>query len=315
MDAKVARPTKMNKRVRRTGVGWLIMLAISLGSHETTGAARTLVSNQESPTDMAAPAESRSRPISSELAPEALEFIRGIVLHLLPPKFDDDDGWGDEKRIQSGVHVRVDDGKLKTSRRWTEVNHGSWLQASGALVEPETTFQLHAARLDAPVAGTQRYEVRIAARLKITGRQQQWSYGLLLWSISADAVADVSLHVVFEVNTTIVKTGEGTRLRFAPNVTHAVARLDSFDLRRISHAKGSVVQEFGNGLERLIRLYVDRENKDLAAKINKAIHKKAERLEIPFEIGGWLLPPDDTVGDKAVRRPKSVQSARQDCFR
>lgn len=251
----------------------------------------------------------------AELAPEALQFIRGIVLLLLPPRFDDDDGWGDEARIQSGVNVRFDDGKLKTSRRWKNVNHGSWTQASGTLIEPEKTFQLQAARLDEPDKDTQRYEVRIATRLRVTGRQQQWSYGLMLWSISADAVADVSLHIVFDVKTEIVKTDEGTRLRFTPTVTHAVAKLDSFDLRRVSHAKGSAVQEFGNGLEKLIRLYVDRENKDLAAKINKAIHKKAERLEIPFEIGGWLLPPDDTLGDKAVRRPKSVQSARQDCFR
>jgi len=273
-----------------------------------------------------APPDDAVTPVSrAELAPEALEFIRGIVLLLLPPEFEDDDGWGEETRIQSGLNVRFDDGKLKTSRRWKNVNHGSWTQASGTLIEPEDTFQLKVARLSTgtvpeghPAAvdkDIQRYEVRVATRLRVTGRQQQWSYGLMLWSISADAVADVSLNVVFEVNTEIVKTDKGTRLRFTPNVTHAVARLDSFDLRRISHAKGSAVQEFGNGLEELIRQYVDRENKDLAAKINKALHKQPERLEIPFEIGGWFLPSADTAADRGLRRPKSVQSARQDCFR
>ena len=240
-----------------------------------------------SPPDEAAP-----QPNCAELAPEALEFIRGIVLLLLPPKFDDDDGWGDETRMQSGVNVRFDDGKLKTSRRWKNVNHGSWTQASGTLIDPVHTFQLKAARLDDPDKDTQQYDVRVATRLRVTGRQQQWSYGLMLWSISADAVADVSLHVVFEVNTQIVKTAEGTRLRFTPKVIHAVARLDSFDLRRISHAKGSVVQEFGDGLEKLIRLYVDRKNKDLAAKINKALDKQADHLEIPFEIGSWFVPQE-----------------------
>ena len=88
------------------------------------------------------------------------------------------------------------------------------------------------------------------------------------------------------------RTISKARLRFLPNVTHAIARLNSFDLRRISHAKGRAVQEFGNALETLIRLYVERENRDLAAKINKALLRKADRLEIPFEIGYWFLTGD-----------------------
>ncbi len=223
-----------------------------------------------------------------ELPEEGLQFIRSIALLLLPPKFEDDDGWGKEARIQSGLNVDFEDGRMKTSRRWKSVNHGSWLQGSGELVDPEKTFTLKAAILPDSSDKTRRYEVRVSTRLSVTGRQQQWNYGVMLWSISADAIADVSLHVILDVTSEVVTTDQGVRLRFQPNVTYAAASLDGFSLRRVSHAKGAAVREFGEWLERLIRMRVKRENKELATRINQAIRKKAERLEIPLDIGGWF---------------------------
>ncbi|MBC7967588.1 MAG: hypothetical protein H7Z17_16865 [Fuerstia sp.] len=223
---------------------------------------------------------------------EAIDFIRGIALLLIPQEFDDDDGWGDETRIQSGLNIRFNDGQLETNRRWKHVNHGSWLQATGKLVDPEERFLLSAARLPEPEKGTQRYDVEVSARVRVTGRQQQWSYGVMLWSISAEAVADVNLHLTLDAKSEIVQTDKGTRLRFIPKVTQAEARLTNFSLRRISHLKGKPVQEFGDLFEKLIRKRVDRENKNLATRINKALEKKRERLEIPFDIAGWFNAAD-----------------------
>lgn len=227
-----------------------------------------------------------------EIPREATDFIRGIALLLIPPEFEDDDGWGDEKKIQSGLNIRFNDGRLQTNRRWKHVNHGNWLQATGKLVDPEERFQLNAARLPEPQEGTQRYDVEVSARLRVTGRQQQWSYGVMLWSISVEAVADVALHLVLDVKSEIVQTDRGTRLRFIPVITQAEAQLTNFSLRRISHLKGKAVQEFGDLFERLIRKRVGRENRNLATRINAALEKKRERLEIPFEIAGWFNAVD-----------------------
>jgi len=236
-----------------------------------------------------------------ELPEEGLQFIRGIALLLLPPKFEDEDGWGNETRIQSGLEVDFEDGKLETSRRWKNVNHGSWLQGSGELVEPEKTFHLSAAVLPDSGEKTNRYEIHVSTRLRVTGRQQQWNYGVMLWSISADALADVSMHVVVDVTSEVVTTENGVRLRFEPNVIDAGARLDGFSLRRISHAKGAAVREFGDWLEKLIRIRIKRENKNLAARINKAIRKKPDTLEIPLDIGAWFGFPEGNAGE-----PKSA---------
>ena len=242
-----------------------------------------------------------------ELPDEALQFIRSITILLLPAKFEDEDGWGEETRIQSGLNVAFEDGRLKTSRRWKNVNHGSWLQGSGELVEPEKTFRLEAAMLPDPGEKTHRYEVRVSTRLRVTGRQQQWNYGVMLWSISADAIADVSIRVIVDVTTEVVSTDEGTRLRFQPNVAEAAASLDEFSLRRISHAKGAAVQEFGEWLEQLIRMRVERENKDLAARINKAILKKPDRLQVPLNIGEWFGWNQGSVKDsESESKPEAL---------
>jgi hypothetical protein len=223
-----------------------------------------------------------------DLPEEGQQFIRSVALILLPQKFDDEDGWGDEKRIQSGLNVDFDGGKLKTSRRWNMLNHGTWLRGSGELVDPVNTFTLRAIQLPDPDEGTQRYEIHTSAKLQVNGRQQQWNYGVMLWSISADAVVDLSLHAVLDVKSEVVTTDKGARLRFVPSVTQATAKMENFRLQRISHLKGTVVQAHGEVIEELIQMRLRRENKDLPARVNKAIQKKADRLEIPFDIGGWF---------------------------
>lgn len=238
------------------------------------------------------PAARSIKPGRHDLSPDAVSFFRGIALLLIPSEFDDDDGWGDKTRIQSGLKMRFEDGLLRTSRRWKHVNHGNWLRASGKLVDPEDTFQLHVAQLPDPEPNTKRYDVDVLARLRVTGQQQLWTHGVMLWSITAEAVTDVELHVVLDVKSRVIQTDKGTRLRFLPRATHAEARLADYSLRRISHLKGKPVQEFGNLFEKLARRRVKRENAKLAARINTAIEKKPERLEIPFDIADWFVEAD-----------------------
>jgi len=287
-------------------------LILSFALIAVTGQASLLACQEQAfptpPTAEGKPTATRSGSSEPrELPAEGLQFIRSIALLLLPPKFEDEDGWGRGTRIQSGLNVDLENGRMRTSRRWKSVNHGSWRQGSGELVDPETTFTLKAAILPASGDRTHRYEVHVSTRLSVTGRQQQWNYGVKLWSLSADAIADVSLHVILDVTSEVVTTDQGVRLRFQPNVTHAAASLDGFSLRRVSHAKGAAVREFGEWLEGLIRMRVKRENKDLATRINQAMRKKAEQLEIPIDIGGWFgLRRDGAKESESDAVPKPV---------
>ncbi len=253
------------------------------------------------PTENAAvaPATSPRR----EMAAEVSEFIRSVALFLVPQEFEDDNGWGDETKIQSGLNMRLDDGRLRTSRRWKHVNHGNWQQVTGRLVDPEDTFRLRVAGVPVPERGIQEYDVDVSARLRITGRQQQWNYGIMLWSISAEAVADVNLHLVLDVKSEVVQSDNGTRLRFLPNVRSAEVRLSDFSLRRISHVKGKPVQEFGDWFERMIQRRVSRENDKLTPRINAALEKEPERLEIPFDIAGLFGVRSQAENKEVINSP------------
>ena len=120
----------------------------------------------------------------------------------------------------------------------------------------------------------------------------------MLWSVSAEAVADVDLHLVLDTKSQVVQTDKGSRLRFLPRVTEANARLTDYSLRRISRLKGKLVQEFGDLFEKLIRRRVDRENEKLAGRINAALEKKPDRMEIPFDIADWFgVPKESEIKD------------------
>lgn len=261
-----------------------------------TGCRIPLIAQELQPPTLVIPpfdAVEKSDAISSETArrelpPDAINFIRGIALLLIPAEFDDDDGWGDKTKIQSGLNLRLDKGQIHTNRRWNYVNHGNWMRVTGKLVDPEERFLLHAAQLPDPELGTKRYEVNVSARIRATGQQQQWSHGLMLWSVSAEAVADVDLHLVLDTKSQVIQTDKGTRLRFLPKVHEAQARLTDYSLRRISRLKGKPVQEFGDLFEKIIRRRVNRENERLATRINAALEKKPDRLEIPFDIADWF---------------------------
>lgn len=218
------------------------------------------------------------------LSPEAVHFIKGMALMLLPETYSDDDDWGNQKRIQSGLNVKMDGFRLDTSRRWKEVNHGTWQRIDATLVDPQQHFQLSISLLPKIERGVPRYRVSAKLRLRAVGRQQRWNHGVRLYSVSADIVADVAFTADVQFRSDVVKTDSGSKLRVLPHLETATARLDGFSLRSVSHAKGGAVREFGNLVEGLLQSAVKKKSQKLPTKVNARIQKKPEKFEIPAGI-------------------------------
>jgi len=225
------------------------------------------------------------RPVEETLlSPHAIQFAKGMAILLLPESFEDDDDWGNTKRVQSGLNVKMDGLKVHTSRRWKDVRHGTWRRVTAVLVNPEEVFQLEISLLPRKSEGAPRYRVRAAIRLNVTGQQQQWNLGLKLYSISAVAEADLTFVADIEFRNLLVKTDEGGKLRVLPQVETANVRMTGFRLRRISHAKGGGVRLFGESIQAIVGHRVRKESEKLAGKINRKVEKKPERFEIPAGI-------------------------------
>ncbi len=87
-----------------------------------------------------------------------------------------------------------------------------------------------------------------------------------------------------------------------PHVERSSVRLVNFNLRRISHTKGSVAREYGNIWEGLVRRAVKKKGDRLAVKVNSKVEKKPERFEIPagiLAVFGQDTPKPDVVDQAA----------------
>lgn len=222
------------------------------------------------------------------LPPQAVQFLRGIAVMLLPERISDEDDWGREKRIQSGLDVDFDGLRIDTKRRWKNVNHGTWQRVDATLVNPKEHFQLGLAILPRKSEESPRYRLNVSLRLRAVGRQQHWNYGVRLYSVSADATIDADIAADVEFRNEFVETDEGRKLQVIPFVETASLKLRSFRLHRVSHAKGSAIRELGEAMEPIVERAVRRKSKKLAAKINGKVQKKPERFRIPGSILAFL---------------------------
>lgn len=240
------------------------------------------------------------------MAPAAVQFVKGMALVLLPETYTDDDDWGGTKKIQSGLNVKFRGLKLDTSRRWKEVNHGTWRRLDATLVDPQQHFDLAISLLPRLEKGVPRYRVRAKLRLRATGRQQHWSLGAKLLSISSDIIADVAFTADLQFKTQVVKTDGSSKLRMIPFIETAHARLESLSVRRISNTKGGAVREFGKTIESIARRAIKKKNEKLAAKINGKINKKPERFEIP---AGILAVFGEQPDESAISSSEAEESS------
>lgn len=257
---------------------WLLKMFLVIMAASATGDGRLQSMADERP-DQLQPVQ--LKPADSQTT----EFVRRIVLLVLPETFDDEKNWGAEKRIQSGLHMNMDGLELKTRRKWHHVNHGSWQRASGHLVDPRNQLKLQLSQAATGDSGLTVYELVVSARVFGTGQQQQWNRGVRLWSVSADAEADLTFRCHFEVRRIVETKTSGTTLRFEPRVTQAEIQLDRFQLRRVSHMKGAAVREVGSWFEGMIRDRIRRENAKIVEKINRKLAEESSDFEIPFWFG------------------------------
>jgi len=246
--------------------------------------------------DVRVAGEDRSATIAVQpvaLSEEANEFLRGLLLLLIPDEYVDDDDWGRQRRIQSGLNVKLDGIKLHTSRRWKNVNHGLWKRTEIHLHQPEQKFQLRVECIPQENEAASRYRLHAKARIRIHGRQQQWTNGVRIYSVSGDATADVTLKADVSLQRRFVDSEGTKRLRILPRVESFVFVVNGFRLQRVGHAKGAVVREFGRSLRSIINRIISHRNPKLVQKINRKIEKKPDRFEIPLGVFSLLIGPSE----------------------
>jgi hypothetical protein len=221
--------------------------------------------------------------------------LRSLAVANLPERYVDEKGWNKTDRRIDGVDVTFYRGKFETRRKWKEVNHGLWKRYEIELVDPMNRLQASVVDVRLDEQGTPRFRMSLRAPLIARGQAAQWALGVQVFSLGAEATAEVELVVDGSCRILPAATALGPTLRLDPHVDAADLTLHSFHLDRIGKAEGDFAEELGEALETVVRQQVESSGERIAAKLNAAIDKRRDRLVLSLpefrktSWGDWLL--------------------------
>ncbi len=233
---------------------------------------------------------------NSIATPQLVQWLTEMVRDNLPPTYDDDRKWGQQKEVWDGVKVWREGMRIETKRKTKLVNAGTWTRYSISIVEPEKNLHVEFNRLETLPDSRIAFAVTVECPLDVFGRLSQWARDVQIVSISANADASCRLTldgtVQFQMN--LLKLPPDIAIR--PHVDHAQVELTHYRVRRISQVGGDFAKVLGGSLRGVVDEKLEDMNAKLVDKINKQIDKNSTRLS--FSTQDWLrskLPlPQDT---------------------
>ena len=190
-----------------------------------------------------------------------------LVEQAIPREYEKRKDWGKTKNITIGI--RNDGWKL--SRRKKPVNHGVWKHYKVRLVEPDENFKVRIEKLRNVESGRAAFTLVLEADLDTWARAKIYPYGIHL--IALEAVGDTSMVLALDCEVGIQLDSD--KITINPSVVNASLQLKDFHLHRVSNAKGPIIRELGDGLQKLIEHEL--KGPKLVAKLNRAIDKKRDR--------------------------------------
>ncbi len=229
----------------------------------------------------------------------ASQWITDLVRTHLPHEYEDTRDWGSTKRVLDGWDIRREGLQLKTKRRWKQVPHGTWKKYRVQLLNPQEHFHLTVANLRRLENENVAFDLHADAWLGVSGRVTEYAYDVQLYSFSAEGVGQVRISLQCEVAMRLDPRKLPPDLVLAPKVNAAEARLETFRLDRISKVDGSLAEEIGRSMRRVVQDKLADDNPKLADKLNRQIAKNQDKLRLSLhdalrsKWGAW-------VDDKAL---------------
>lgn len=251
----------------------------------------------QSPGETAMPIEDvlvDSLSLTPQQAKGSVQWLAAVALKKLPRTLDGERGWGDTKRVWAGIKVKRDGWKLKTHRRYREVEHGRWIRYEVTLPDPNAgdapAVVIHQVVpvVDA-ISGDQRWQIdsTVSAVMKFSARIQLWNLGARVYSLTVSGEMQVRLATSASMGFFADYGEVPPALVIDPKVERAHLELERFEVNRVSHIGGDVAEHWGDLMEELlVERLVKKQNDRLVARLNRAIEK--ERDDLRFSLAQWF---------------------------
>ncbi|MCG8652879.1 MAG: hypothetical protein MI861_23770 [Pirellulales bacterium] len=248
----------------------------------------------DQPLTLTGPGTSQAMVVSEDQAKKSIQWLADLALNKAPRTFDGDKHWGEQKKLWAGVRMDLDGFKLKTHRRWREVNHGRWLKyevtlppaaaSNAALAEIRNVQSVQDEKTGQP-----RWQIQstVVAPMTFTARIQRWNLGVRLYSMTVTGRLQVRLNSTASVAFVADYTEVPPAFVIDPRIDQAHLVMEHFEVDRISHIGGDFAEEWGELLEDVIgERFLQKQNERLVAKLNKSIDK--ERDDLRLSMADWL---------------------------
>jgi hypothetical protein len=257
---------------------WFAALASSVRAQEPLAPARIVEAQEQVIDSVTAKSETEELPFTP--SSEFQSWLTNLVREHIPHEYEKRKNWGNTERKMSGLSIQLDDGRLKTHRKFVEANDGKWTHYRVRLVDPDEQFEVRVSQMREIEGGRVAMEVSAVAKLDVFGRQSVWTRGIQLFSLSAEADARVRFTAHVEVATRIDPTVFPPDVYLAPSVTTAKLDIVDFKLRRISRADGPLVRALSHSVREMLEDKLAEDNEKLVAKLNKQLAKQEDKLKL-----------------------------------
>lgn len=211
---------------------------------------------------------------------EFQKWICDLVRAHMPHQYEKKKNWGHTARTLDGLSIKLEDGRLKTHRKYKQAKDGKWQMYRVELVDPEDKFDVRVANLRELPDGRVGMSITAVASLKAHGRQALWEHGIQIFSISAEADSRVRLTSEAAIATRLDPTRFPPDVYLLPEVTAAKLEILEFKLRRISDLDGPVVRSLSHAVRKELEAKLAEDNARLVASLNKQIDKQEKKLKL-----------------------------------
>ena len=197
-----------------------------------------------------------------------------LIENAIPLEYEKRKDWGKKKNITVGLRNEG----IKLYRKKKPVKHGVWKHYRVSHIRPEENFSVQIENLQTVDNNRIAFTMLIDAKLDTWARAKVYQYGVHLVALEMEGDSQIKLKLDCEVGVELGWKDRLPSVTIDPKVTNAKLALSEFHLRRVSNAKGPLVQELSSGLRRLVQHEL--KGPKLTAKLNRAIDKKRDRLTL-----------------------------------
>jgi hypothetical protein len=224
----------------------------------------------------------QAAPANTAVSPDTTaEIVARLIAESIPREYERSKDWGRTTRITTGVRSSGNFFKFDVHSKKSEVNDGVWKHYRATMIEPEQNLVVRIDNLRSLDVGRIAFTLFVTTKLHGWARAKVYNRGVHL--IALEAECDASLRLSLDVEVAIEAAPSIYLAGFAlrPEVIAGRLLLDDFRLTRVSDLSGPLVRELGDGLRHLVEHELD--GPTLAAKLNRSINKRRDRLQLTPE--------------------------------